>query len=68
MSAPSVTFSLKIIDNCRKKVSYPSETHAERGASGAWSVRKIELFPYLCPVCNRWHLTSKRRRQRGPRK
>lgn len=59
MSEGHVTYSSKLIENCKKKVAYPSETHADRGATGAWAKRQIRLYPYVCPICKKWHLTSK---------
>ena len=44
------------------KITYFSERGAAKHARQICkkSKRPLELRPYLCPQCNRWHLTSKR--------
>lgn len=50
--------------NCRKKVRYPTEQRAR--IVGACKGHAEMLWPYLCPICSHWHLTSKQQHGTTP--
>jgi hypothetical protein len=48
----------KAARNCRKKKKYGSEEKARMFGWGRVAKGGGNLWPYLCPVCSDWHLTS----------
>jgi len=47
------------VRNCRRKVSYLTKQEAENKAWLCKAGTAIKLNPYLCPVCDLWHLTHR---------
>jgi len=45
---------------CTGKVKYASERIASLRADQLTAQRGVKLYPYRCPVCNRWHHTQQR--------
>lgn len=43
---------------CRRKRSYPDLAGAQKEVERVWQHNKQVLWPYLCAVCGRWHITS----------
>lgn len=49
--------------NCERKRGYPLEVKAKVAALARMNSRHAAAPPlrvYLCPLCNKWHLTSKK--------
>ncbi|TAM56285.1 hypothetical protein EPN52_14300 [bacterium] len=46
--------------DCANKMRYESESEAEEAAAGALERGGIQLWPYRCPFCTRFHLTAQR--------
>jgi hypothetical protein len=47
------------LKSCLSKRQYKNERRARKVAKNAWIKRHIELRPYVCHFCQKWHLTSK---------
>lgn len=44
---------------CERKTRYPRRKQA-LGAANLWTKREAKrIYPYRCPVCFKWHLTSR---------
>ena len=43
--------------NCRRKMAFPTEHRAR--VIGSLKMTEGQQWPYECPICERWHLTSK---------
>jgi|GEM_PF-5057667 len=55
--------------DCANKARYESLVDAEQAAEGALERGGVELWPYRCPFCARFHLTAQRpRREAGRRR
>ena len=48
---------------CFSKVRHETAEEAELHVDYLYETEKIELDIYKCPICNGWHLTSKRKRK-----
>jgi len=44
-------------NTCTRKKPYLDEVSAQRAVSGASKTMKQPMKSYLCPVCNKYHLT-----------
>lgn len=44
----------------QRKLSYPSKKTAKQGCALALKLNDALLYPYKCPHCRLWHLTSKK--------
>ena len=40
------------------KLAHPTEAQAKQRAALAFKADGKKLYPYKCPHCRRWHLTS----------
>lgn len=49
---------------CLGKFSYETEYEAELAADYIYETEKMDLDIYKCPICNGWHLTSKKKRKK----
>lgn len=45
---------------CFSKTRHATKEEAERHADYLWETEGLELKVYKCPICNGWHLTSKK--------
>jgi hypothetical protein len=50
----------KSLKACNVKRTYPSKGSAKANASKTASEHGIQLYPYYCKCCRKWHLTKKR--------
>jgi hypothetical protein len=48
---------------CFGKNRYETEEEAWNVSDYIWETEKVDLDIYKCPICNGWHLTSKRKRR-----
>ena len=48
---------------CFSKVRHETAEEAELHADYLYETQDIKLDIYKCPICNGWHLTSKRKRK-----
>lgn len=46
----------KATRNCRRKMAFPTEHRAR--VIGSLKMVAGTQWPYVCPCCERWHLTS----------
>lgn len=49
---------------CFGKVRHETAEEAELHADFLYDTQNIELDIYKCPICNGWHLTTKRKKGR----
>ena len=48
---------------CFGKVRHETKGQAEEHVQYLYETQNIELDIYKCPICNGWHLTSKKKRR-----
>jgi len=48
------------IVSCQTKKAYASKTEAENMATFLWYKKEVDVEPYKCPMCENWHLSSKK--------
>ena len=53
-------YSSGVIPTCFLKTRHATKEEAERHADYLWETEGIDLKVYKCPICNGWHLTSKK--------
>jgi len=51
--------------NCQRKRMFESRAKARKCGKIMGRRDRIELYEYLCPHCDAWHLTSKPRKEKG---
>lgn len=46
------------VDVCQRKKTWPTKALAKESAAIVMRTFKKRAYPYECPECRRWHLTS----------